>query len=62
MFQLLGAYSVSKTALLGLTKVCASELASDNIRVNCLAPGIVKTKFSSAVGIIVFFYLNYNLI
>lgn len=48
-FQLLGAYSVSKTALLGLTKAVAQQVASDNIRVNCVAPGIVKTKFSSAV-------------
>ncbi|XP_064105958.1 dehydrogenase/reductase SDR family member 4-like [Macrobrachium nipponense] len=46
---LLGAYSVSKTALLGLTKAVAQQVASDNIRVNCLAPGIVQTKFSSAL-------------
>ncbi|KAG8234298.1 hypothetical protein J437_LFUL014460 [Ladona fulva] len=45
--NLLGAYSVSKTALLGLTKAAAQDLASDNIRVNCIAPGIVKTRFSS---------------
>eukprot|EP00455_Lapot_gusevi_P026301 TRINITY_DN2776_c0_g1_i3.p1 TRINITY_DN2776_c0_g1~~TRINITY_DN2776_c0_g1_i3.p1 ORF type:complete len:254 (+),score=80.11 TRINITY_DN2776_c0_g1_i3:68-829(+) len=44
-FALLGAYSVSKTALFGLTKVLAQELAP-NIRVNCLAPGIIKTRFS----------------
>ncbi|XP_047475410.1 dehydrogenase/reductase SDR family member 4-like [Penaeus chinensis] len=47
--NLLGAYSVSKTALLGLTKAVAQQVASDNIRVNCVAPGIVKTKFSSAL-------------
>lgn len=46
---MLGAYSVSKTALLGLTKVVAMDLAENNIRVNCIAPGIVKTKFASAV-------------
>lgn len=47
--DLLGAYSVSKTALLGLTKAAALDLAGDNIRVNCVAPGIVQTKFSSAL-------------
>jgi len=46
---MLGAYSVSKTALLSLTKVVAMDLAENNIRVNCVAPGIVKTKFASAV-------------
>ncbi|XP_068081236.1 dehydrogenase/reductase SDR family member 4 isoform X2 [Anabrus simplex] len=48
-FELLGAYSVSKTALLGLTKAAAQGLATENIRVNCVAPGIVETRFSSAL-------------
>ncbi|XP_026480566.1 dehydrogenase/reductase SDR family member 4-like [Ctenocephalides felis] len=48
-FPILGAYSVSKTALFGLTKAASHDLASENIRVNCIAPGIVKTKFSSAL-------------
>nr|XP_044993220.1 dehydrogenase/reductase SDR family member 4-like [Jaculus jaculus] len=43
----LGPYNVSKTALLGLTKNLALELASKNIRVNCLAPGLIRTRFSS---------------
>ncbi|KAM9645196.1 dehydrogenase/reductase SDR family member 4-like isoform 2-T2 [Trichechus inunguis] len=42
----LGPYSVSKTALVGLTKSLAIELAERNIRVNCLAPGLIKTRFS----------------
>lgn len=46
---LLGVYSVSKTALLGLTKTAAKDLAPENIRVNCVAPGIVITKFSAAL-------------
>ncbi|KPJ07176.1 Dehydrogenase/reductase SDR family member 4 [Papilio machaon] len=45
----LGAYSVSKTTLLGLTKAIASEIVHDNIRVNCVAPGVVATKFASAI-------------
>uniref|UniRef100_A0A1A9ZMI0 Dehydrogenase/reductase SDR family member 4 n=1 Tax=Glossina pallidipes TaxID=7398 RepID=A0A1A9ZMI0_GLOPL len=48
-FELLGAYSVSKTALIGLTKAAAKDLASEGIRVNCLAPGIIKTKFSKSL-------------
>ncbi|XP_058971646.2 dehydrogenase/reductase SDR family member 4 [Pocillopora verrucosa] len=47
--QGLGAYSVSKTALLGLTKVLANECAHMGVRVNCVAPGIIKTKFSGAL-------------
>ncbi|XP_076662181.1 dehydrogenase/reductase SDR family member 4-like [Halictus rubicundus] len=42
----LGAYAISKTALLGLNNVAAAALASEGIRVNCIAPGIIKTKFS----------------
>ncbi|XP_066460077.1 dehydrogenase/reductase SDR family member 4-like [Eleutherodactylus coqui] len=45
----LGPYGVSKTALLGLTKVLAPELRSLNIRVNCLAPGLIRTRFSALI-------------
>lgn len=45
-FNVLGAYGISKTALLGLTQAAAAALASEGIRVNCVAPGIIKTKFS----------------
>ncbi|GBN06829.1 Dehydrogenase/reductase SDR family member 4 [Araneus ventricosus] len=44
-----GAYSVSKTALLGLTKAAAEQCLSMNIRVNCVCPGIIDTKFSSVL-------------
>lgn len=40
---------VSKTALLGLTHALSRELAPLGIRVNCLAPGIVKTRFSQGL-------------
>ena len=39
----LGAYSVSKGALVTLAQVCAKEWARDKIRVNCIAPGLVRT-------------------
>nr|WP_315217673.1 SDR family oxidoreductase [uncultured Flavobacterium sp.] len=37
-------YAMSKSALHGVTKSLAIELASKNIRVNCIAPGFVKTE------------------
>jgi dehydrogenase/reductase SDR family member 4 len=45
----LGMYSVSKAAVIMLTRVCASEWGKDGIRVNCLAPGLIKTEFSRAL-------------
>lgn len=45
----IAAYGVTKTALFGLTKAYAQTLAKDKIRVNCLAPGIIKTDFSKAL-------------
>ncbi|XP_037531708.1 dehydrogenase/reductase SDR family member 4 [Nematolebias whitei] len=48
-FPGLGPYCVSKTALLGLTQNLAPELAHSNIRVNNVAPGIIKTSFSSVL-------------
>ncbi|XP_043838202.1 dehydrogenase/reductase SDR family member 2, mitochondrial [Dromiciops gliroides] len=47
--SLLGPYNISKTALLGLTKTLAVELAPKGIRVNCLVPGLIKTPFSNVV-------------
>jgi NAD(P)-dependent dehydrogenase (short-subunit alcohol dehydrogenase family) len=46
-----GVYCVSKAAVLMMTKVLAVELAADNIQVNAIAPGFVKTKFSSALWV-----------
>jgi NAD(P)-dependent dehydrogenase (short-subunit alcohol dehydrogenase family) len=46
---MMGVYSVSKAAVLMLTKVLAAELALLNIQVNAIAPGFVKTKFSAAL-------------
>lgn len=42
---LLAMYGVTKTALLGLTKALAAEMAPDT-RVNCVAPGFVPTHFA----------------
>lgn len=45
----LGIYSMSKAALISLTKVMAKEWGDDNIRVNVICPGLIKTKFSEAL-------------
>jgi NAD(P)-dependent dehydrogenase (short-subunit alcohol dehydrogenase family) len=45
----LGIYSVSKAALISLTKVMAKEWGEDNIRANVICPGLIKTKFSEAL-------------
>jgi NAD(P)-dependent dehydrogenase (short-subunit alcohol dehydrogenase family) len=45
----LGLYSVSKSALLALTKVFANEWGNYNIRANTICPGLIKTKFSQAL-------------
>lgn len=45
----LGLYSVSKAALIMLTQNQAKEWGRDGIRSNAICPGLVKTKFSSAI-------------
>lgn len=45
----LGIYSVSKAGLNMLTQVLATELGPNGIRVNAIAPGTIKTRFSKAL-------------
>jgi dehydrogenase/reductase SDR family member 4 len=47
--QYLGIYSVSKAALISLTKVQAREWASAGIRSNVICPGLIETQFSEAL-------------
>lgn len=47
--QGLGMYSISKAAMISMTKVMANELGEAGIRANVLAPGLVDTKFSEAL-------------
>lgn len=44
-----GLYSISKAALIMLSKAMARELGRKRVRVNCICPGVVKTKLSEAM-------------
>ena len=43
------AYQVVKGALPQFARALAREVADDNIRVNCVAPGIIRTRFHEAM-------------
>ncbi len=47
--DVLGGYSISKAAMIMMTQVCAKNWGRDGIRVNCIAPGLIKTEFSRAL-------------
>ena len=44
-----GIYGASKAAVISMTQTLAAELGSSGIRVNAIAPGLVETKFASAL-------------
>ena len=44
-----GIYSISKAAVINMTKTFARECAPFNIRCNALLPGLTKTKFAGAL-------------
>ena len=47
--EVIGAYCISKAADMQLARNLARELGPHNIRVNCIAPGLVKTDFAKAL-------------
>ncbi len=47
--EVIGAYNVSKAADFQLVRNYALELGRDNIRVNAIAPGLVRTDFARAL-------------
>lgn len=44
-----GIYGMTKAAVISMTQTLAFELGSSQIRVNAIAPGLVDTKFASAL-------------
>ena len=46
---ILGAYAISKAADMQLARNLACEYGKHNIRVNCIAPGLIKTDFARAL-------------
>ncbi len=42
-------YGITKAGVIHMTTSLSNELGADNIQVNAIAPGFVKTKFSSAL-------------
>lgn len=47
--EVIGAYCISKAADFQLARNLAAEWGPHNIRVNCIAPGLVKTDFAKAL-------------
>ena len=47
--DMLGAYAISKSADFALARCLAVEWGPKNVRVNCVAPGLVKTNFARAL-------------
>ena len=44
-----GVYGMTKAALISMTQTLAHELGSMGVRVNAIAPGLVETRFASAL-------------
>jgi NAD(P)-dependent dehydrogenase (short-subunit alcohol dehydrogenase family) len=44
-----GIYGMTKAAVISMTQTLAFELGSSQIRVNAIAPGLVETRFASAI-------------
>jgi NAD(P)-dependent dehydrogenase (short-subunit alcohol dehydrogenase family) len=47
--DIIGAYNISKAADFQLARNLAVEFGRDNVRVNCIAPGLIKTDFAKAL-------------
>lgn len=45
----IGAYCISKAADMQLARNLACEYGPDNVRVNCIAPGLIRTDFARAL-------------
>jgi 3-oxoacyl-[acyl-carrier protein] reductase len=45
-----GNYAAAKAGLIGMTKALAAEVASRNITVNCVAPGMIESPMTDALN------------
>ncbi|HPO15457.1 MAG TPA: glucose 1-dehydrogenase [Candidatus Hydrogenedentes bacterium] len=46
---MMGVYSMTKAAVIMLTKVITKELGGSNVRCNCICPGLTDTRFASVL-------------
>lgn len=44
-------YSVTKAALIGLTKALSKEVATAGVRVNCVCPGVINTEMNARLTV-----------
>ena len=47
--DMIGVYNISKAGDIQLARNLALEFGNDNVRVNCIAPGLIKTDFAKAL-------------
>jgi NAD(P)-dependent dehydrogenase (short-subunit alcohol dehydrogenase family) len=47
--EMIGAYGISKAADFALARNLAVEWGPKNVRVNCIAPGLIRTDFARAL-------------
>jgi NAD(P)-dependent dehydrogenase (short-subunit alcohol dehydrogenase family) len=47
--EMIGAYGISKAADFALARNLALEWGPKNVRINCIAPGLIKTEFARAL-------------
>ncbi len=46
---MMGIYSMTKSAVIMMTKALAKELGGSNVRCNCICPGLTETKFAKVL-------------
>ena len=47
--KMVGVYAMTKACLINMVEWMAVELLDENIRINCIAPGMILTKLSTPI-------------